>query len=61
MFDEMYQQKEVQYSGGELLGLDKGESLYKGIVTFIIVGLKKSVPFVVKTCPEVKINGQWLF
>ena len=61
MFDEMYLQKEVQYSGGALLGLDKDESLYKGIVTFMIVGLKKSVPYVVKACPEVKINGQWLF
>ena len=61
MFDEMYLQKEIQYSGGELLGLDKDKSLYKGIVTFMIVGLKKIVPYVVKACPEVKINGQWLF
>ena len=34
--------------------------LYTGIVVFMIVSLKKSIPFVVKACPEYNISGQCL-
>ena len=60
MVDEMYLSKEAQYSGGEFIGADSNGDLYKGIVVFMICGLKKSVSFVVKACPETKINGKWL-
>ena len=29
-------------------------------MAFMVVGLKKSVPFVVQAIPEVTLNGQWL-
>ena len=35
-------------------------NLYKGIVAFLVVGLKLSIPFVVQTIPEVTFNGQWV-
>ena len=38
----------------------KEGNLYKGIVAFMVVGFKLSIPFVVQTIPEVKFNGQWL-
>ena len=60
MFDEMYLQKGTQYQGGKMLGADEMGNLYKGIVCFMIVGLKKNVPLMVKATPECKISGKWL-
>ena len=60
MFDEMYLQKGAQYHGGEFLGEDPEGNLYKGIVCFMIVGLKENVPYVIKASPEVSISGAWL-
>ena len=60
MLDEMYLQKQQQYFAGELIGADEDDNLYKGIVCFMVAGLKQSVPYVVKTCPEIKIEGEWL-
>ena len=53
MIDEMYLQQSAQYQSGECEGIDKERNLYKGIVAFIIVGFKLSIPFVVQTIPEV--------
>ena len=60
MLDEIYLQKEEQYSGGRLIGSNELGELYKGVMTFMIVGLKKSKPWVVKAIPETKIEGKWL-
>ena len=60
MADEMYLQKCVQYSGGDYVGADADEYLYKGIVVFMIQGLEHTVPLVVKASPEVSVSGQWL-
>ena len=60
LIDEMYLQKEVQFQGGQLIGCDDNNELYKGIMTFMIVGMKKNVSFVVKAIPETKIEGKWL-
>ena len=60
MCDEMFLQKSSQYSGGQYVGVDENGTLFKGIAVFMIVGLKKSVPIVVKAVPEVTINGKWL-
>ena len=34
---------------------------YNGIMVFMIVSLKKSIPFVIKSCPKTKINSKWIF
>ena len=60
MVDEMYLQKDVQYVGGEYIGCDQQENLYKGIVVFMIQGIKQSIPIVVKGCPEVSMKNDWL-
>ncbi|MEO2160645.1 MAG: THAP domain-containing protein, partial [bacterium] len=60
MLDELFLRKEEQYTGGDLLGCDKNGVLYKGIMTFMIVGIRKSIPWVVKAIPETKIEGTWL-
>ena len=45
---------------GDYVGSDKDGNLYKGIVVFMIQGLKQSIPVVIKACPEVTIKGEWL-
>ena len=53
----MYLQKSAQYQSGENV---EERNLYKGIFAFLVVDLKRSIPFVVQTIPEVIFNGQWL-
>ena len=53
MIGEMYLQKSAQYQSGEYVGVDEERNLYIGIVAFMVVGLKKSIPFVVQAISEV--------
>ena len=55
MINEMYLRKPAQYQSGEYVGVD-----VVGITTFMVVGLKQSLPFVVQAIPEVIFNGHWL-
>ena len=48
MVDEMYLEKATQYHGGEYVGADDEGILYKGIVAFMNVGLKESMPYIVQ-------------
>ena len=58
---EMYLQKGIQFHGGEYIGANENDEFYKGIMVFMITGLKKkTVPSVVKSSPEVTVNGEWL-
>ena len=58
--DEFYLQKQAQYCRGVYAGADDKGTLFKGIVAFMIVSLKKSIPFIIKAIPEVTISGKWL-
>ena len=58
LVDEIYIQKSLQYQDGKLLGGDSEGTMYKGILTFMIVGLKKNIPMVIKAVPETKIEGK---
>jgi hypothetical protein len=60
MADEMYLQKSSQYYAGNYVGANEEGDLYKGIVVFMISGLKKTVPTVIKASPETTVNGEWL-
>ena len=60
MIDENYLQKSAHYQSGEYIGVDKEGNLYKGIVVFMVVGLKQSILFVVQAITEVTFNGQCL-
>ena len=60
MVDEMYLQKAKQYHSGEYVGEDEDGNLYKGIVAFMIVGLKELIPYIVQAVPEVTFYGEWL-
>ena len=46
--------------GGECIGCDQQTNFYKGIVVFMIQGIKQSILIVVKSCPEVTVKSYWL-
>ena len=60
LMDEVYLQKEAQYQGGRMIGVDNEGILYKGVMTFMIISLKKKFNFVIRAILEVKIEGKWL-
>ena len=60
IFDEIYLQKCEEYSGGESIGTDDKGSAYKGMVCFMVVGLKNNVSHVIKSVPEKELSGKWL-
>ena len=60
MADKIHLRKSAYYSGGECIGVDSSGNAYKGIMVFMICGLKASIPIVVKACPEISLNGEWV-
>ena len=48
----MYLQKYEEYSAEDLVGCNSEGELYKGLICFIIVGLKNYIPYVIKSSPE---------
>ena len=61
LIDEMILQKDSQYHGGGMHGMNEHGEFYTGVVAFMVVGLnKESIPFVVKACPVVNLSGEWL-
>ena len=52
--------KAAHYPAGEYVSAHEEDNLNKGIVAFMVVGLKQSPPFVVQAIHGVKFNGQWL-
>ena len=59
-FNEMYLQQSCEYHSGRLTGQDKEGNLYKGVIVFMIAGLKKSLPYVIKAIPETNITGDFI-
>ena len=47
----------VQYQRGRFIGANEFGNFFKGIVCFMIIGLKQSVPIVAKAVPEVNVSG----
>ena len=58
--NEMYLQRSVQHHSGDFVGQDEKGNLFKGIVVFMIVSLKKFIPIVICSPSETKISGEWL-
>ena len=56
----MHLQKFEEYVGGSSIGADRDENLFKGVVFFMITELKSNTPYLIKTCPEKEITGEWL-
>ena len=52
--------KKCEYFAGDLVGCNSEGEFYKRLVRFMIVGLKNSIPYVIKSYLETKINADWL-
>ena len=57
--DEMYLRKCAEFHGSEFIDANENGNLSKGIVVFMIAGLKNSLSLVVCASPEISINGEW--
>ena len=57
LVNDIYLQKSVQFHSGNFIGRNEEGTLYKGTVMFMILSLKKSIPFV--STPQI-ITGEWL-
>ena len=60
MVDDMYLEKATQYHNSKYIGDDDEGNLCKGIVAFMIMRLKESMPYIVQVFPGVKFSGEWL-
>ena len=57
LLDKMYLQKPCDYHDGSIIGKDEDGNFFNGILVFIIVGPQKSIPYVIKAIPKVKMSG----
>ena len=57
MVDEMYLRKCVQYSANKFIGCDKTGEFYKGIIVFMIQGLKHMCQWLLKVVQSWSNNG----
>ena len=60
LFGEISLQKCEEYFDDDILGSEKNGELYQEIVCFMIVGLKESITYVIKSSPEITVNAVWL-
>ena len=60
LFDEIYIQQCEEYVAGECFGAAEDSQLYKGVVCFMVVGLRKNVSYVLHMVPETRISGELL-
>ena len=60
LVNEIYLEKSVQFHSGNFIGRNEEGTLFKGIVVFMIVSLKKSILFVIKLSPNITVTEEWL-
>ena len=49
----MYLQTQVQFDGKNVIGCDSDLNMFKSILYFMVVSLKKTIPYVIKAIPTV--------
>ena len=57
LLDEMYLQPQVNFDRKTLIGCDQDLDLFKSILSFMVISLTKSIPFIISAIPIVKISG----
>ena len=60
ILDEIYLQKSAEYIGGNTFRTNEDGDFYKGMLCFMIVGLKNSIPCVIKSAPEKELRCQFI-
>ena len=54
LLDEMHLQQQVQYDGQDIIGCDENLEIFKSILCFMVISLRKTVPYIIKAVPIVK-------
>ena len=54
--DEMYLQTQVQFDGKSVIGCDGDLNIFKSILCFMVVSLKKTIPYVMIAIPIVRLT-----
>ena len=57
----MHLQPQVQFNGQALIGCSADMAMYTSILCFMVVSLKKSIPFVISAIPLVKNSGEIVY
>lgn len=60
MFDEIHLQQDEEYVGGRTYGTNSNGELYKGVMSYMIVGLKESIPYVINAVPACRLDKDLL-
>ena len=56
LLDEMYLQTQVQFDGKSVIGCDGDLNMFKSILCFMVVSLKKTIPYIIKAIPIVRLT-----
>ena len=59
-FDEIYLQKREKYFGGETFDVDERGEIFKGMLSFMLVGLKINTHFIINCVTEREVNGYFV-
>ena len=61
LLDEMHLQQQLQFDGQDIIGCNENLEMFKGILCFMVISLKKTVPNVIKAVPIVKLSSDIIF
>ena len=56
LLDEMYLHTQVQFDGKSVIGCDGDLNMFKSILCLMVVSLKKTIPYVIKAIPIVRLT-----
>ena len=57
----MHLQQQVQFDGQDIIGRNENLEMFKSILCFMVISLKKTVPYVIKAVPIVKLSSGIIF
>ena len=60
MYDEMYLQQCEEYAAGKVEGSNDDGELYNGVLAFMVIGLQKNVPFIVRAVTKTKLTAEMI-
>ena len=61
LIDEMHLQSQVQFDGLTLVGCNADLEMYTSIICFMVVSLRKSIPFMIAAVPLVRNSGDIVY
>ena len=57
----MHLQQQVQFDGRDIIDCNENLEMFKSTLCFMVISLKKTVPYVIKAVPIVKLSSDIIF